>query len=102
MSNIPKGGRGYKAPYKTTHRRIPLEIKPEVEMLIERYRKAVMSGEDYIPSIHKDKNSLKVILPYEDALKLARKIMRQKQSARKSLAKLVSALYSVTCSPEEL
>ena len=102
MSNVPKGGRGYRAPYETTHRRIPLEIKPEVEILIERYRDAVLNGEDYIPTVQEAENPIKVIPSYEEAVSLARKILKQKQSARVSLAKLVSALYNISCKPEEL
>ena len=35
---INKGGRGKKAPYETTHIRIPTPIKEEVESLIERWK----------------------------------------------------------------
>lgn len=34
----PKGGRGKKAPYETTHMRIPLPLKLQIEKLIEDYR----------------------------------------------------------------
>jgi hypothetical protein len=34
----PVGGRGIKAPYKTTHVRVPIPVKHEVERLIEQFR----------------------------------------------------------------
>jgi hypothetical protein len=37
----PKGGRGKKAPYQTTHIRVPLPLKAEIEKLIEDYRRSL-------------------------------------------------------------
>jgi hypothetical protein len=34
----PIGGRGKKAPYETTHVRIPVDLKSQVEKLVEDYR----------------------------------------------------------------
>lgn len=36
--NKPIGGRGKRAPYETTHVRIPVDLKPQIEKLIEEYR----------------------------------------------------------------
>jgi hypothetical protein len=36
--NKPIGGRGKKAPYETTHVRIPVDLKSQVEKLVEGYR----------------------------------------------------------------
>jgi hypothetical protein len=36
--NKPIGGRGKKAPYETTHVRVPVDLKPQIEKLIEEYR----------------------------------------------------------------
>lgn len=44
MDDIAKGGRGNKAPYKTTHQRIPIPIKPVVEKIIKAYRAAYAEG----------------------------------------------------------
>jgi hypothetical protein len=41
MTEYSKGGRGKKAPYETSHYRIPQPIKPTVEMLAEQYRELV-------------------------------------------------------------
>ena len=34
----PIGGRGKKAPYETTHVRIPIDLKSQVELLVEEFR----------------------------------------------------------------
>lgn len=46
MSNPGKGGRSKRAPYETTHYRIPLPIKPVVESLATAYRMVVESDTD--------------------------------------------------------
>ena len=38
----PVGGRGIKAPYQTTHIRVPLPVKAEVEKLIDEYRESLL------------------------------------------------------------
>jgi hypothetical protein len=38
MSDVTKGGRGKKAPYESTHCRIPLPLKPIVEQLANAYK----------------------------------------------------------------
>jgi hypothetical protein len=43
MPNLVKGGRGKKAPYETTHYRIPEPIKPVVEAIADRYRFLVIT-----------------------------------------------------------
>jgi hypothetical protein len=44
MSIKPKGGRGKKAPYTTIQMRVPLEIKDDVNTLIESYRVRALTG----------------------------------------------------------
>ena len=102
MDNIPKGGRGHRAPYETTHRRIPTDIKPEIEILIDRYRTAILNGEEYTPMISEDYRTCPLLPPYEEMIGICKKIIRQKQSLRKGLAKLVSILYKVDCNPKDL
>ncbi len=77
----PVGGRGVKAPYETTHVRIPVPIKPEVERLIKVFHE----GGDKEPS-----NSL---TGFEDAVAIAKQILIQKKSARASMEKLLTAIY---------
>lgn len=40
------GGRGKKAPYITTHVRVPEPIKSHIESLISEYKNAVLDGTD--------------------------------------------------------
>lgn len=42
----PKGGRGRKAPYKTTHYRIPEALKPYIKDIANRYKKAVQEEQE--------------------------------------------------------
>lgn len=40
-----KGGRGNKAPYQTTHIRIPEPLKPEIEAIVADFKQRVATGE---------------------------------------------------------
>lgn len=86
----PIGGRGYKAPYTTTHVRVPTDIKPEVELLIDNYRNKILGI-----TIEKPLTSIeeKPLTSYDNALILAQDILARKQSARKSMTLLLSAIY---------
>ncbi len=46
MSDPSRGGRGKKAPYSTTHYRIPDPIKPVVEMLANAYKRLTANDQD--------------------------------------------------------
>lgn len=76
--DIPKGGRGKKAPYKTTHVRIPEPIKAEVERMAAQYRAGEL--DTTMPSV-------------DDAIQTAQSILKQKKSARVSMEKLLTSLY---------
>jgi hypothetical protein len=77
----PVGGRGNKAPYETTHVRVPMPIKPEIERLIEEFRKGRTQQQE---------NSLTSL---EDAVETAKELLKQKKSARVSLEKLLTSIY---------
>lgn len=77
----PVGGRGLKAPYETTHIRVPVPIKPEVERLIERFRDG---GET---------QSENTLTSFDDAVVIAKNILTQKKSSRASMSKLLTAIY---------
>lgn len=78
----PKGGRGLKAPYTTCVRRIPLPLVPIWEAYEERWR---TGGYDESPAL----------LTKEEAISLAKEILKQKKSARVSLEKLVTGIFGV-------
>jgi hypothetical protein len=45
-SLIQKGGRGKKAPYESTHSRVPAPLKPQITELINTYQNYVEEGGD--------------------------------------------------------
>lgn len=45
-SEFQRGGRGKKAPYETTHSRIPTPLKNQIAELIDSYQKYVEQGGD--------------------------------------------------------
>jgi len=77
----PIGGRGNKAPYETTHVRVPVPIKHKVEQLIEEFRTG------------KKQQHRNPLTSLEDAVETARELLRQKKSARVSMEKLLTAIY---------
>ena len=76
--NVWKGGRGVKAPYETTHVRIPTPIKSKVEKLSNAY---------------KDGIELDLVSSKDSAINEAKNILRSKKSARESLSRLLTSLY---------
>ena len=91
--NKPLGGRGKKAPYETTHLRIPVPIKTDIEKLIDNYRLSVIDG------IETHDNGL---MSVEDAKLLTRKLIKSKTSKIDTLIKLLTSIYGVEISKDEL
>jgi hypothetical protein len=91
--NKPLGGRGKKAPYETTHLRIPVPIKADIEKLIEHYRLSVIDG------IETHDNGL---MSVEDAKLLTRKLIKAKTSKIDTLIKLLTSIYGVEITKDEL
>lgn len=77
----PSGGRGKKAPYATTHVRVPEPMKAEVQRLLDCFH-----GQQ----VDKSENSLTRL---DEAIAVAQNILLQKKSARVSMEKLLTALY---------
>lgn len=93
-SDIPmslNGGRGKKAPYETTHVRVPLPLKEVIQALIDDYR---WNGN--IPSIADLKQKeVKEEPCYEDvAVEIAKQILKSKKGAKISMEKLLTGIYS--------
>jgi hypothetical protein len=86
----PVGGRGYKAPYTTTHVRVPTDIKPQVEALIDNYRSELFGVRQTNLLTTTTTNSLPTL---EEGIELAQEVLDRKQSARKSIALLLKAIY---------
>jgi hypothetical protein len=95
MSIKPKGGRGHTAPYQTTHLRVPIAIKDQLQLVIDDYRKLVILNEidpiegAVLNNVFWDKK----MPSKEEAIEIAKEILKQKKSARQSLNKLLTALY---------
>jgi hypothetical protein len=75
-----KGGRGVKAPYKTTHVRIPVDIKPQVEELSRAFRDG----------------QLNTMLSRDDAIEKARQLLKAKKGAKFCMEILLTAIYGNT------
>lgn len=116
--NKPVGGRGKKAPYETTHVRIPVNIKDRVEKLKEQF----VSGQlDFVDELTAENNKLaneyrklltgnsqndnssnNSLTSLDTVLNLAKDILKQKRSARESIAKLLTAMYNQKISSDDL
>ena len=77
------GGRGVKAPYETTHVRIPMPIKAEVEKLSQAFKDGTLNQD----------NDSDEQLSFEEAVKIAKEILKSKKSARASMEKLLTSIY---------
>ena len=82
---MPKavGGRGKKAPYETTHLRIPKPIVEDIRDLVNRYH-----DEGQISLVNQRTT-------IDEAIIDARRILDQKKSARISMSKLLTAIYGI-------
>lgn len=139
----PVGGRGNKAPYESTHVRVPFPIKADVQALIDEFRERQIDSprksltaleveeedeeddhnDDYQPSdletiksqaetiqsyafeIHalkRDLDKLNSLTSLEDAKENAKKILKSKKSASQSVAKLLTSIYQVEITTDDL
>jgi hypothetical protein len=89
----PLGGRGKVAPYRTTHLRIPIPIKEDVEKLIEDYRKKVIDG------IEPENDGL---MSLAAVIELSKKLLRSKSAKIDCIAKLLTAIYRTDITREDL
>jgi len=98
----PKGGRGHTAPYETTHVRVPVDIKPKVERMIQDYRELKLAGTTPESEKYPQHPSAMTLVSFDEAINHAREILKGKKSASDSLAKLLTALYGGEISKEDL
>lgn len=90
-SVINKGGRGHKAPYETTHARIPVALRELVQTLSNEYK---LTGT--VPSLETKETveNKQPTLTKVEAIALANQILKSKKGAKPCLEKLLAALYS--------
>ena len=98
--NIPmslNGGRGKKADYESTHVRVPLPLKEVVQALVDDYRwtKHIPNLDDLKLKEAKPCYEDVAIASYEDvAIATAKQILKSKKSAKVSMEKLLTIIYS--------
>ena len=139
----PVGGRGNKAPYESTHVRVPLPIKPKVQALIDEFRESQIEQpkkpltsleeeeedetdeeeDSYEPSdletiksqaemiqnyiseirfLNLKLERLNVLTSLEDAKQTARTILKAKKSASQAVVKLLTSIYQVEITTDDL
>lgn len=121
----PIGGRGKKAPYETTHVRIPVDLKPQVELLIKEFRDngCVVKGDtidnivknsltitdDFIQKmIQEFKNNDMFIVQESDevwmggmslkldkSIEIANKLLATRGTRKEVVTKLLTALFDI-------
>jgi hypothetical protein len=112
------GGRGKKSSYESTHVRVPLPIKDRVEELKQLYINGALEHYDQLLKDDHDKarmyenlltgskekvNPSQNPLPsLDDALTQAKTLLKQKKSARESIAKLLTSLYGSIVTVDDL
>lgn len=89
----PVGGRGQKAPYVTTTKRIPVDLAITVDKLVEQYRLKVLEG------VEPDDQQ---ILSLAEALVLSRKLLKAKKSKLDTVTKLVAGIYRTSIEQQSL
>lgn len=125
MTNKQIGGRGKKAPYETTHVRIPVDLKSQVEILVEDYRNnhykivendsqeftnsSLLNSDKLIQSmIEKFKeNNLFIVdkssntsdskneVTLQEAISIANEILANTRVKKEVVNKLLTALYKI-------
>jgi len=125
MTNKQIGGRGKKAPYETTHVRIPVDLKPQVELLIEEFRNNGFTIDNQItnnPSINssefikqmieefKNNNMIiiqetteisqenvmnQLVMKLEGSIELANKLLATRATKKEVVNKLLTALFRI-------
>lgn len=83
---IYKGGRGKKAPYESKTVRIPLPLEEKVNQLIQEFHDGRSSDDS--------SNSLvNHLAKIDEAISIAKDILKSKKSAKISLTKFIANLY---------
>lgn len=92
--SVRKGGRGHKAPYQTKQMRVPVPVQDKVREIVKQFHRE-LEGEE----TQDLKSSIKEL---DEAIKLAKSILGHKKAARYSMAKLLTGIYGVQITPEDL
>jgi hypothetical protein len=93
--NMPVGGRGKKAPYKTVVVRVPEPIAETVEQLANNYRDAVINGQstDEFIKVMTDDECYRNSLRKDDVIAAMTDVLRMKKGTKVSFDKLLQVLF---------
>jgi hypothetical protein len=121
----PIGGRGNKAPYETTHVRIPVDLKPQIESLVQEFRdngcvvkdnavkNSSTNSDDFMHKMIQEfkDNNLFIIqesneishdtlmnelnLKLEDSIKLANELLATRATKKEVVNKLLTTLFGI-------
>lgn len=83
-----KGGRGQKAPWESTHIRCPIPIANQIRDEINRWKSEQLGGSEV--------EHEKLLTDFDSVINTAKKILKQKKSARISIEKLLTEIYGET------
>lgn len=97
----PVGGRGIKAPYESTHIRVPVPLKPQIEAIIEDYREVVTQDINLLTSYQISAN-INPLTGLQEAKQIAKKHLRAKREKTQMIANLLSDLYQTEVTVEDL
>jgi len=125
MTNKQIGGRGKRAPYETTHVRIPVDLKPQIEKMIEDYRNSGYSIDDQINNnlpidssefikkmieefknnnmiiiqetteISEDNVMNQLVMKIDESIELANKLLATRATKKDVVSKLLTALFGI-------
>lgn len=98
---IPVGGRGIKAPYETTHLRVPVPLKEQFEVVINDYKEKVTQDNNLLTSYQISGNN-SVLMSLEDAKKRAKYWIKRKQKKESMFAAFLSEIYQTEVTADEL
>ena len=87
-----KGGRGKKAPYESVTVRVPVPIQEAVQEICDTYRDSLDVDVALAILSNSDVDSLP--LSELESIELAQSILRSKKSAKWSMSRLLSGIYS--------
>lgn len=114
--NKPVGGRGKKAPYESTHLRVPVPIKDKLQQIIDDFRNDVITFDNNVLSpteelellksecqdLKSKLEGIKPLTPLEDAVSQAKSVLKQKKSKADAIAKLLTGIYGIDIASQDL
>lgn len=98
MDNKKVVGRGNKAPYETTHIRVPTVFKEEIQKLVEDCRNLLLAKIEQqqleIQQQEQEQEENSKCVPLEEIIDLARKLAKDRHKKNHSIEILLSAIYN--------